>query len=150
MPNALRLRFMPDTDGTGELFAEVKAGHFSGASSAWFDADQLIGFSRRLDSAFPLPVDEPLCIEGGFWSRSGPVIEQLHVGLKFYPIGSTGKIGCRVSLSTHVHAGQDRPDSQSMVAVELHTKYEQLRSFAHALEQLVKGRTDEALLQAEG
>lgn len=150
MPNALRLWFEPDTDGTGELFAEVRSGSFSGVSSAWFDSEQLVAFARRLGNSFPLHPNEPQSIEGGFWSKSGSVIEQLHVGLKFYPIGFTGKVGCRVSLATHVHTSQDRPESQSMVAVELHTKYEQLRSFSHALELLVTGRIDEAQLQVEG
>ncbi|NHK97302.1 hypothetical protein [Rubrivivax benzoatilyticus] len=150
MPNALRLWFEPDTDGTGELFAEVHSGGFAGVSSAWFDAGQLVAFARRLGSSFPLPSTEPLSIEGGFWSKSGSVIEQLHVGLKFYPIGSTGKVGCRVSLATHIHANQDRPESQSLVAVELNTKYEQLRNFSRALELLVTGHIDEVHLQVEG
>lgn len=150
MPNALRLWFEPDSDGTGELFAEVTSGRFSGVGSAWFDAQGLVEFGQTLATAYPLPSDEPLSLEGGYWAKSGSVIEQLHLGLKFYPIGSTGKIGCRVTLATPVYEGQDRPEAQSMVAVELNTNYEQLRAFARSLESLAKGKTVEALLQPEG
>jgi hypothetical protein len=146
----LRLRFEPDTDGTGELFAEVRSGHFAGASSAWFDAEKLACFARKLGNSLPLVATDPQFIEGGYWSKSGQTIKQLHIGLKFYPIGSTGKVGCRTTLATPILPDQDRPDAQSTVAVELHTTYERLRVFAAALESVVLGHADEALLHAEG
>ncbi|WP_121455425.1 hypothetical protein [Acidovorax sp. 106] len=150
MPSTLRLWFEFDSDGTGELFAEVTSGKFSGTGSAWFDAQALLEFGETLASAYPLPSDTPLSLEGGYWAKSGAVIEQLHLGLRFYPIGSIGKVGCRVTLATPVHEGQDRPEAQSMVAVELNTNYEQLRTFAHSIEALAKGAIVEAVLQTEG
>lgn len=150
MPSTLRLRFESDSDGTGELFADVTSGKFAGSSSAWFDAQQLGEFAQTLASAYPLPSDAPLSLEGGYWAKSAAVIEQLHLGLRFYPIGSIGKVGCRVILATPVYEGQDRPEAQSMVAVELNTYYEQLRTFAHSIEALAKGEILEAVLQVEG
>jgi hypothetical protein len=148
MRDTLRLQFDTDTDGTGELFAEVKAKGFAGASSAWFGVDQLVVFARELAETYPLQVGHPLTLEGGFWSKSGAVVEQHHFGLKFYPVGSVGVVGCRVSLTTPIHP-HERLESQSLVAVELTTNYEQLRSFAQSFEKLAKGTLTEAVLEAE-
>jgi len=148
MRDNLRLNFDADTDGTGELFAQVTAKGFSGASSAWFGTVQLVEFARELAEAYPLQAENPLKLEGGFWSKSGAVVEQLHLGLKFYPVGSVGLAGCRVSLSTSVHP-HERLESQSLVAVELTVHYEQLRSFARSLEELAKGGVNEAVLETE-
>ncbi len=97
MRDTLRLHFDVDTDGTGELFAEVKAKGFAGASSAWFGVNQLVAFAQERAQTYPLQSGLPLTLEGGFWSKSGAVVEQLHLGLKFYPIGSVGVVGCRVA-----------------------------------------------------
>lgn len=149
MSNSLRLRFERDTDGTGELFAQVESDGFSGHSSAWFGEDQLVEFANRLATTFPLPASEPLKLEGGYWSKSGTPILQLHIGLSFYAIGHLGLVGCGVSLATPVNS-DGRSEEQSQVAVELHTRYEQLRTFAQSVEMLARGTTNEAVLHAEG
>lgn len=147
MPDALRLTLKAELDGTGELFAEVQSNGFVGASSAWFGNQHLIEFAQELAAAYPLQGNSPLRLEGGFWSKSGAVIEQLHVGLKFYPIDSVGRVGCRVSLNTPIHE-QDRRESQASVTIELLTTYEQLNAFARALEMLAQGTSNEAVLEA--
>lgn len=146
MSDVLRIRFEEDADGTGELFVEVTSKGFSGRGSAWFDKINLITFAKKLAETYPLNTETPLSIEGGFWSKSGGDLEQIHVGLKFYPIGSTGQIGCRVSLATAVHS-QERPESQSLVSCELKTFYEGLRTFAQSLEKVIEGSVAEALLE---
>ena len=148
MRDTLRLTFDTDSDGTGELFAEVNARGFSGSSSACFGVDQLVEFAQELAGAYPLQVEKPLTLEGGFWSKSGAVVEQLHLGFKFYPVGSAGLVGCRVSLATSIPP-HERLESQSLVAVELTLHYEQLRSFARSLEELAKGGVSEAALETE-
>ncbi|HLO64603.1 MAG TPA: hypothetical protein VK165_16720 [Azonexus sp.] len=149
MHDALRVRFNPDTDGTGELFAEIRSNGYSGSGSAWVGAAELVELAKKLAAAFPLPSDSRLGIRGGFWSKSGGGLEQEHVGLSFYPVGSIGRVGCRVVLSTPIHA-QDRPEAQSSLAVELLTTYEMLGAFARSLELLVSGGSNEAVLQAAG
>lgn len=149
MPDALRLRFEPDTDGTGKLFAEIHSNGYAGSGSAWFGEAGLVELAKKLAAAFPLPADPPLGIRSGFWSKSGGGIEQEHVGLTFYPVGSIGRVGCRVVLSTPVHE-HDRPEGQSSLAVELLTTYERLGTFARSLELLATGGTDEAVLEAAG
>ena len=149
MTDSLRLRFKSYMDGTGDLIVEVQCNGFSGNSSACFGETELIEFAKNLASTFPLPPGAPLTIEGGFWSKSGSGIEQQHVGLQFYPIGSVGQVGCRVLLSTPVYA-HERPESQSSLSVELHTTYEQLGVFAKSLELITKGSNDDAVLEAAG
>jgi len=149
MSNGLRRTFEADTDGTGELFARVESAGFSGASSAWFGTEHLVEFAKSLASAYPLQPNEPLKLEGGFWNKSGSGIEQLHLGLAFYPIGSVGRVGCRVSLSTSLHE-HDRPESQALVAVELHTGYEELRKFAQSFEMLAQRAISQAVLESVG
>jgi hypothetical protein len=149
MHDGLRLTFEADTDGTGELFARVQSNGFSGASSAWFGVEELVAFAAGLAAAYPLLTDKPLRLEGGFWSRIDSTIEQLHVGLQFYPIGSVGSVGCGVTLATQVHE-HERLQGQASVAVELQTTYENVRTFARSLEMLAKGTTDEAILEARG
>ncbi len=53
-------------------------------------------------------------------------------------------------MSTPLHEEQDRLESQAMVAVELHTNYEHMRTFAHSLESLANGGCADAVLQADG
>jgi hypothetical protein len=149
MSDLLRLEFKPDTDGTGELFAEVHCEGFAGSSSAWFGEDQLVAFARKLAAAFPLQKDEPLALKGGYWSKAGTGIEQLHVGLEFYPIGSVGRVGCQVSLNKP-DCQLEPPRIQFSLAVELQTTYAQIGIFAKSLEMLAKGQTNEAVLKAEG
>ena len=142
----LSLRIEPDTDGTGELFAKVAHASFSGASSAWFNLQELRAFGERLQATFPIPPGTSLSLQGGFWSKSGAsVIEQLHVGLSFYPIGGAGVVGVRVTLATSIHEGA-RPEAQHTVAVEFRTQYEPLRAFGIALVALVNGSVSSATL----
>jgi hypothetical protein len=103
--------------------------------------------AKKLAVAFPLLAESPLGIRGGFWSKSGGGIEQEHIGLTFYPVGTVGRVGCRIVLSTPVHE-HDRPEGQSSLAVELLTTYERLSAFARSLELLVTGGADEAVLEA--
>ena len=145
----LRLQFESDGDGTGELFAEVHCKHFSGVSSAWFSDQQLVEFAVTLAAAYPLPKDAPLTLKGGIWNKAGTDIEQLHVGFEFYPIGSIGRVGCRVNLNTGDHEAE-RPKSQLSVTVELQTTYSRIEAFAKSLEMLAKGSINEAILEAEG
>lgn len=149
MTDSLRLQFKSYMDGTGDLIVEVQYNSFSGNSSACFGEAELIEFAKKLASTFPLPSDTPLTIEGGLWGKSGSGIEQLHVGLQFYPIGSVGRIGCRVLLNTPV-CEHERPESQSSLSVELHTTYEQLGAFAKSLELIAKGSGDKAVLETIG
>jgi hypothetical protein len=143
--SVLRLHFEPDSDGTGELFVEVAHGAFAGVGSAWFNAQELRAFGEQLQTTFPIPAGAPLELRGGFWDSNAQAVQQLHVELRVYPIGGVGTVGFRVTLATPVHR-EERPDSQCTVAVELQTKYEQLRAFGEAVAGLVVGGSEPAVL----
>jgi hypothetical protein len=138
MTPALRLRIQHDTDGTAELFVELQHRSFAGMASAWFDAKQVADFGARLAKTYPLQREHPIELSGGYWSRTGSAIDQLHVGLKFYPIGGTGTIGLHVQLATDCQA-DERPESQYKVAAEIKTNYEELRRFGLAVRSLAEG-----------
>ena len=149
MPNHLRLSLRPDTDGTAEVFAHVEQVPFCGASSAWFGIGKLREFGQQLQSTFPIVSAAPLCLQGGYWRKSEPTaLEQMHLGLRVYPIGGTGIVGVRVTLATPLEE-RDRPDSQHSVVVELITNYEQLRTFGQAVIALANGQVSYATLEAD-
>lgn len=144
MRKFLRLTLERDYDGTGELFAEVVANGFSGRGSAWFNLDQVSDFADALASAFPL--DHPIELKGGYWSKETEnLLAQVHLALRFYPIGGRGKLGCQVRLATAMQA-YDRPEEQHFVQVELDTYYQELQQFSTDLLNLVSGFASEAVL----
>ena len=148
MLSRLSLRFEDDNDGTGELFAEVQHGRFSGIGSAWFGVAELEAFGQALQDRFPLQLDSPITLRGGYWAKTAVTeLEQLHLGLRVYPIGSTGLVGIKVELSTPVHANV-RLESQCSVAVELQTNYEPLRTFGRDLVAVARSSADQATLLA--
>jgi hypothetical protein len=149
MSHRLRATFDPDTDGTGALTVEVRAGDFAGVGSAWFASAQIAEFAHLLGSLYPLP-SEPVRLQGGYWGESRPpTLQQPHVDLAFYPIGPLGTIGCRVELATRYEASA-RAAEQSRVGVELLTSYEPLGQFARSLAAVANGQASEAVLEAHG
>ena len=147
MTDHLRMRLEEDGDGSAQLFVEASCGPFSGAGSAWFAVREVRDFGRQLQDTFPIPAESPIEMEGGFWSSTNRgSLEERHVGVRIYPIGSNGNIGVRVSLATPIHH-PDRAEAQSSVSFELRTHYEALRSFGAELEALAVGRSDVAELE---
>jgi hypothetical protein len=148
MRSRLTLQFQDDNDGTGELFAEVEHGKFTGAGSAWFGVEELQAFGQALQDRFPLQADSPLTLQGGFWANSGETkLDQIHVSLSVYPVGSTGTVGVKVELATQVHSNM-RPDSQCSVTVELQTNYEPLRTFGREIVAIAGSNAERATLLA--
>jgi hypothetical protein len=134
----------PDADGSGELSVELSAPPFSGASSAWFNAADLMGFSEMLASAYPLSASEPIELRGGIFDERAQTLEQVLVGLSFYAVGVRGNVGCRIVLATP--SSPRWPESRSRVETELLTSYEHVRSFAVSLRAIVQGQAEQALL----
>jgi hypothetical protein len=148
MPHSLRLHFEPDTDGTGELFAEVQQGAFAGSGSAWFGVEEVAAFGASLRDTFPIPSGVQVSLRGGFWSKTGaPTLEERHLELRVYPVGGAGAVGIRVELATPVDSGT-RQESQCSVGAELLTNYEQLRTFGSSIVALVRNSGEPAVLNA--
>jgi hypothetical protein len=144
----LRLSLETDSDGTGELFAEVSSSGFSGHGSAWFNLQELAVFAKQLGT-IPLPADNDLCLEGGYGNQEKPgALDQVHLSIRIYPIGTKGQIGARVQVADRVER-LDRPESQNSAMVELKTSYAALERFAQDLDRLSRSSTSEAVLNGE-
>lgn len=141
---AVRFKPDPDGDGTGELLVELSAPPFAGASSAWFDATDLVHFAEKLAAAYPMSETEPIELKGGIWTEDGRNIDQLLVGLSFYAVGSRGNVGCRTTLATP--SSPRWPEQRSRVDAELLTSYEGVRSFCEGMLRVVHGQDEEASL----
>jgi len=145
----LRLTLKPDTDGTGELSAEVDVNGFSGLSAAWFNIAEIAAFGATLANTYPLLPEQTYDLKGGYWSAAvRSELEHVHLGLHFYPIGSLGKIGCRVHLAIQLEGASVAPEYA--VTVELRTHYEEIRAFGASLVALAEGTSNEAILSCSG
>ena len=147
--NYLRVTLAVDSDWTCELFAGTKSSGFAGHGSAWFDLQEVTRFANEL-LAFPLPENNPPCIEGGYWSQQQPrTLEQMHLSIRAYPIGARGQVGVRVQLADPPRSRDQRPETQDRVEVEIQTSYTQLEQFAKDLILLASTQVEEAVLQTE-
>jgi hypothetical protein len=146
MNDYLRLTFSTDGDGTGELSAEASCNGFAGHSSAWFGISRLEQFADLI-LTYPLPADGLAPLRGGYWSkeRHGE-LDDLHLGLHFYPIGLRGTAGCKVQLPTPDRRG-NVPVSLNSVDVELRTSYQELSDFSAGFRRLIRGELGEVVLR---
>ena len=100
-------------------------------------------FAYGLSNAFPL--ETVLELKGGYWAKDGTGLTQEHIGVRFYPVGGAGRIGCQVSLATPLRES-DRPEEQCSIRVELLTHCHELQQFAEAFRSLAQGKAREAVL----
>jgi hypothetical protein len=146
MDNYLRLTLDTDGDGTANVNATVHCNGFAGTSSAWFDLLELERFSEQL-LAYPLPPDGVGPMQGGFWSKTqSGELAQLHLSMKFYPVGLRGVVGCMVTLRTPLN-DRDNTKVSSSVEVELRSSYQELSDFSNNLKHLSRGEVTEAILR---
>lgn len=134
----LRLRFNDDDDGTGSLFARAEARRFSGETRAYFDKRELETFAAQLRT---FPLRERVSICGGYGK---------HVLLEIacYPIDERGHLGVQVRMATEESRNM-RPEAQLSASVELLTTYGDVERFSHAIESLLHGNSDDAVLVGE-
>jgi hypothetical protein len=149
MTAALRLTLKQDADGTGELCAEVQVNGFSGVGAAWFNIEAIRDFGQRISLTYPLLPEQTYELQGGFWRREQQgSLEQVHLGMRFFPFGALGQIGCRVNLATQLESASPAPEYA--VSVELRTQYDGLQAFGTAIVAMADGRSNEAVLACSG
>ena len=145
----LRVRIAPDSDGTAMLSAQVASTGFAGRGEAWFGLEELAVFSCQL-KAFPLSQSDPPRISGGFWSKEKfGALEQVHLSITAYQIGSLGQVGIRVEVANPPLFPNDRLESQNIAKIELMTSYAALERFANDLEKLLESDLEEAVLSGD-
>ena len=144
----LRLTIEQDDDGTAELFAQFEANGFAGRGSAWVDLIALKNLAAGFGK-YPLETSDRPCIEGGYWGREGTgKLDQEHLHISAYPIGSRGELGVRVRAATPFQH-EDERRSQHLASVELRVTYEQLGRFSKDLKWLTDGNLSEVVLEEE-
>jgi len=145
----LQLRFEPDTDGTGELFARVRRGEYSGAGSAWFGCDQVESFGQALRETYPIPAGTALELRGGYWKHGAtpPELEDVLLGITVCQASSTGAVAVRVEVMDGRYEGQ-RQESRARLYLELQTDYQSLADFGVGIAQLVRVQGSTASLSA--
>lgn len=138
MNHQLELRFEPDTDGTGELCASASCGHFSGAGAAWFSEGEIRTFGAKLQSCFPLAPGAELRLEGGYWESHSvpPRLKDVLLGIRVYPVGSTGGIGVHLRLEDGRYE-QQRAESRASASFELIATYEDIQRFGAQIQRLL-------------
>ena len=138
MNHQLELRFEPDTDGTGELCASASCGHFSGAGAAWFSEGEVRTFGAKLQSCFPLAPGAELRLEGGYWDSYSvpPRLKDVPLGIRVYPVGSTGGIGVHLRLEDERYE-QQRAESRGSASFELIATYEDIQRFGAQIQRLL-------------
>jgi hypothetical protein len=145
---SLRLYFRDYGDGTCDLKAQAEADGFAGASGACFSVAELEAFAAAL-TTFPLPSNPRPEIAAGFYEEAAPHgLRQEHLALAAYQVGRRGYVGVQVRMMTPLW-GEERPESQKAVRLEIITTYEPLARFARELLALVQGSTDEAVLEGD-
>jgi hypothetical protein len=139
--NRLRLRFIPDDEWIGELFASVEANGFSGAGSAWFDKDSIRTFASDV-SKYPLPFDSAASLSGGYGGNE-KLAPQTTVLVNITPHDVRGAVRVTAQFETAIWGEIDLP--QRVTATFLVT-YGDLSGFGQMILDLIEGRTDEAVL----
>lgn len=138
--NRLRIRLIPDSDGTGELEAHVSSDEFAGVGKAYFNLSDIVDFAGSLKK-FPLSTEHPPTIDGGF----GAPHPQCHLRLRIQPYNARGVLLVKVDLATKSWDTGDR-DLQQHVSARFLTEYAPLNRFADEMRHLVDGAVDEAIL----
>ena len=69
-----------------------------------------------------------------------------NISIAAYPVGTTGAIGIRVDLASPIY-DTERPETQSIVGLELITRYGPLQEFANELISVVLGKAAHAKLE---
>jgi hypothetical protein len=141
-PGFVEIEFEPDDgdDGTGRLHVGAVGDDYSGRATAWFARASLEDFAQKL-GAFPLSLDAPVEVAGGF-------VDQEQVGIRVAPVGSKGQISVTVHLATP-RWPDTRPEAMHEVRLELFTTYQQLARFSHELAAVLRGLQPVARLETE-
>jgi hypothetical protein len=146
MKGYLKLWLETDGDGTAELFAQFSVSGFAGIGSAWFSLPSLVEHAK-LFAQYPLPLEQPVTLEGGYWSSEKPdTLSQEHLHISAYPINGRGGLALRIKATTPLDK-DERPQSGFYAAVEMKTNYEDMRRFSTELGSLVRGEICELTLE---
>jgi hypothetical protein len=141
MPSSgLRLTLMRDHDGSGLLTTSVVAGAFSGTSDWWIELDELAHFADALRH-YPIRADRHPLLQGGHW-RDGELVDCfLRIAVK--PHNAVGLLRTEVELAPRIDESTELPQR---VSAQFLVEYAVVERFAEALDRLLAGEVDGAVL----
>lgn len=142
----VKLIFVDDGDGTGQLSVHAEVEGYSGKASACFNIDDLKSFAESI-AQFPLADHDVHAITSGF-AASNDHPEQEHVGIEIYTIDKRGHIGVQVRMATPIWP-EARLKSQKATKLEIITTYEPLAQFSKDWLALLNGVISEATIEGE-
>ncbi|QWF17817.1 hypothetical protein [Lysobacter capsici] len=130
-----KLRFEAFGDDSGvELHVFFENADFKGVSAAWFSRDQILAFVKDV-SRFPLSLESPPLLVGGYWDDLGRHIDQEHVRLFVTPFGAQG--GVELGIILAVPHEDSRRGLKCSLAVTVKSEYAQLSSLGAGLNNFV-------------
>lgn len=141
MTNFLQLSAARDAmDGSLELEIAFFCDGFSGQGTAYFDASYLVSTVEKL-SVFPLPADESIAMEGGYFEATQPgVLREKHVSLRF-AVGDISPIELRVGTGV---PWEHKRGLRQWAEVTFLLDYEQLGALSKAMNALANGEENSA------
>lgn len=129
----------------GMLNAHVTSSGFSGEGSAWFSVIPIRGFLHEC-RAFPLSMEHPPILEGGFYSAvHRGALEHVMVGIRVSQFDIRGRLLVRTTLATDGGEPSDRT-LQHTVTARFLTDHAALDTFCRNLGWLLQGGDGQAVL----
>ncbi|MGO4307056.1 hypothetical protein [Cupriavidus sp. RAF12] len=144
--NNVKFNFVAEGDGSGELRLRFEVDKFSGWGRAYFNADELL---RQLENFAEFPISSAGApeIRGGFWDSSAQEsrLIQEHLFFSVRPVGTTGQLSFVVRVA--VPDGTTGGPVLLSAAAQFPTTYEALGRFVRDMKALLRGESQEAVLQ---
>jgi len=149
MSDFIRLNIARENDGSGQLFLEFGADGFSGSGAAYFDLALLADRAREF-AAYPLPIDAPVLLAGGFLDKGDfSRLRQEHLHVSAYPLGGSGRIGLMLKVAEPADDGRQDVLRRSASA-EFLVNYDLLSRFSKGLVELATGKCEDFMLEMPG
>ncbi len=103
-----------------------------------FSEGEVRTFGAKLQSCFPLAPGAELRLEGGYWDSYSvpPRLKDVLLGIRVYPVGSTGGIGVHLRLEDERYE-QQRAESRGSASFELIATYEDIQRFGAQIQRLL-------------
>lgn len=140
----LRLRYSPEDEWHGELFAEVESGRFRGSGSAWFPLEQLRDF-WQLVGAYPIAEGEEPMLAGGIWDERGEALKECHLSIQISPHDRRGSLKATITVASD--SDDEGLHNQTLTAA-FRVSYGDLERFRIEFGSLLEGQSEQAVLSA--
>ena len=141
----LRLRYSPEDEWHGELFADVESGRFRGSGSAWFPLEQLRNF-WQLAGAYPIAEGQEPMLAGGIWDERGEALKECLLSIRISPHGRKGSLEASMTVA-NIDSDYETLHNQTLTAAFL-VSYGDVERFRIELGSLLEGRSEQAVLRA--